>query len=322
MQQKLTKDILSENGWEKRFINDANNVHTRRARLGDMLAFVHTLRDEDSHGKPRCESPTYYLIHQPPEYARKVMMDYRKQLVRQKLSPSTINRRLATVRAWVRYAQKVMLTRLSPDDLVGELTVDTEQRTRAIDSMTLARVCAQPDVSMIRGLRDAALLHLICEVPLVGWQLCSLRVRDVRGGSGQLQIPIVNTKSNLGEDGNVRDKSLSERRVVPVKVSPETLERIHAYLSQNQLQHKAESPLFINFDRRPNYAGMELVPKSILHLVKEYGNQADIPNLNPRSVRISAIINTLEIANWKATIAHRRFPHVGLHTWFHYARDR
>lgn len=170
---------------------------------------------------------------------------------------------------------------------------------------------------MRRGLRDAAVLQLICEVPLISWQLCSLRVEDVLMKAGQVRIPLVNHAA-YQRDG---DDNRHESTFIPVKVSPDTLRKICEYLSQNGLEDKMDSPLFINFDRCPSHTRRNLVPKSILHLVKEYGKTIGIQQLNPRTIRVSAVIRTLEEANGKASIAHWRFPHVGLHTWFHYARN-
>jgi site-specific recombinase XerD len=321
MKSKLTEDGFSESSYEMKYINAAINAHTRRARRIDMIDFVSTFSDEDSNGKPSGQSPAMELIRQPPEGANAMLLQYHAKLVKRNLAVSTINRRLATIRAWVRFAQKEMLTGLSPDQLIGELVNDNESRERSLDSITLSQLCALPDISTQRGLRDIAILQLICEVPLLSWQICSLRVEDVSPSSGQLRIPIVNIDASLNEHKKTSEKIRDESTFVPVNVSPETLQRIREYLSQNQLQDRKDSPLFINFDRCPSHTGKNLVPKSILYLVKEYGNEIGVQHLNPRTIRVSAVIRTLEEANWKTSIAHRRFPHVGLHTWFRYARD-
>lgn len=97
-----------------------------------------------------------------------MLIEYQAKMVKQDLAASTINRRLATLRAWVRYAQKKMQNGLSPDDLIGELSTNTEPRAREIASIALACVCAHPHIFTLRGLRDVAILHLICEAPVLG----------------------------------------------------------------------------------------------------------------------------------------------------------
>lgn len=57
-----------------------------------------------------------------------MLIKYHAKMVKQNLAISTINRRLATMRAWVRFAHNEMLTGLSPDQLIGELVTDAELR--------------------------------------------------------------------------------------------------------------------------------------------------------------------------------------------------
>lgn len=315
------QNIFPPDGLEDRFIKLAANAHSRRARLLDLVAFVTAFRDYDQGDRPHRLWPTFYLFHLSQEQALEMLKEFRTKMLAQKLALSTINRRLATLRAWVRYGQGLRATRLSPDQLMGDMIQTALLRSKQIDSDAIFRLCALPDVSHPRGLRDAAMLQLLCEVPLLSWQLCSLRTSDVLEESRELRIPVVNCDAYADEDKKPNAKTAQEPQYATVGLSHETLGRVREYLSQNQLQGRKEAPLFINFDRRPGYKGRELVPKSVLHLVKEYGKQAGIFNLNPRSIRICAINLALEKANGKASAAFQRFPHVGLHTWFHYGRE-
>lgn len=311
------QEVFDDNSLEYQFIERTANAHSRRARRLDMVAFVETYACEGSNRS----LPSSDFLRLPQAQAVEMLNEYQGKLLAKKLAPATTNRRLATMRAWVRFAHELGLTRLSSDNLIGEMASTVSSR-ELINAEERARLCTLPNTQTPVGKRDAAMLHLLCEVPLLGWQICAIRVNDFNYTRNKLRIPVNNVSEYAKDSKNRNPEAERKQSALLIKLSAQTSEKIQTYLSQNNLPRDKESSLFGNFDRRPQYQGIALVPKSILHLVKGYGKKAKIENLNVRTLRTSAIIKTLEEAEWKISAAFQRFPHVGFHTWVRYCSLR
>ncbi len=296
---------------KKLFLDSISNHHTARAREIDLEAFEEqmkmTLQD---------------FLQLPQDDAVSLLSEYGALLFNEKRAASTVNRRLASVRALVRFGKTLGITRLDDARLVGEFDVASSSLTW-LDRATCQQLITLPDVTTHSGVRDQALLRLLCEVPLLGWQIHMLRIASFQEEPGLLQVPLQNEAALEEGTGDEREKkrltdTATSQFIASVKLSRETTESLQKYLLQSAHDAAKDTALFRNIDRRPYNTGAPLVPGSVLHLVKTYGNSIGFPALNTRTLRVSAIMNALIKADWKPSDARQRFPHVNYWTWERY----
>lgn len=289
---------------KKLFLGNISNHHTARAREIDLGAFEEQMK-----------MTLLGFLQLSQDDAVALLSEYCELLFSEKRTASTINRRLASVRAMVRFGKTLDVTRLDDACLVGEFDVASSPPTW-LDRATCQKLITLPDVTTHSGIRDQALLRLLCEVPLLGWQIHMLRIASFQEESGLLQVPLQNEAAldDVREEKCLTDTAPSQF-IVPVKLSKETSESIQEYLLQSARAAAMDTALFRNIDRRPYNTGLPLVPGSVLHLVKTYGNSIGFPALNTRTLRISAIMNALIEADWNPSDARQRFPHVNYWTW-------
>jgi integrase len=293
------------------FLENITNRHTARAREIDLSAFEQSMK-----------IPAYDFLRFSQEDAASVLSQYRELLLKEGLAASTINRRVATMRALVRFGKSLGVTKLSHADFADEVSA-APSSLNWLDRKACNELIALPDGNTLIGVRERALLSLLCEVPLLSWQIHLLCIASFQPESRLLEVPLLNEVAlEEGTDGTAKKKRLHEtepqRFITPVELSAETAESIEQYLCQSPHGKDGQAALFCNVDHRPHKTGSALVPDSILHLVKEYGKRIGFPALNPRTLRVSAIMNALAEADWNPSNARQRFPHVHYWTWERY----
>ena len=84
---------------------------TRRAYGQDLQDFAAFL------GAPDIDAAARTLLSQEPGTANLIVLEYRTHLSERELSPSTINRRLASLRSLVKMARTIGLVRRETQDL-------------------------------------------------------------------------------------------------------------------------------------------------------------------------------------------------------------
>jgi integrase/recombinase XerC len=287
------------------FLRSTPNTHTRRARRLD-LEYFKTVMGTESEEWLRLDG----------EVARERLQSFLKLMQDSQVATTTINRRLATMRALVRFARTVGATQLEPDALIGEVECAPNAVT-VLSRSTLAEVCQRPDLQSVKGRRDRAILHLLCEVPLFGWQMGALQAADFDAQQQHLMVPVINSVAYENEPEDFARETKPAAKY-PAQLSDATAQAINCYLSQCAAVPAPEAPLFCNFDRRPQNQGKGIVPKSVLHIVKQYGAQIGLPTLNARTLRLTAIVNALKDANGSSAVAAERFRHVDYGTWEYY----
>jgi integrase len=292
-----------------RFVKESSNPHTRRARAGDIIAFL-------QHAATPNSIRDFLTLRQ--DEAARCIWNYRSAKLSEGQSKATVNRHSATMRGLVKFAKEAQLTDLRPDGLVRTMTVDDLQ-TDIISTAAMDTLVASVDATTLQGQRDKAILSLSCHVPLHRAELCARRVRDYSAQEGSLIVPRAGPVASTPMSRHRRPEG--EGRVTLQKPD---IEYINVYLEAAGHKLDLDGPLFRNLDRRPVHTGSGLVPHSILHLVRHHGNSIGLPKLTPRQLRASVIVAALDAVFGDVEQVLRRFPHLvrrTVETYEHYRRS-
>jgi integrase/recombinase XerC len=250
------------------FLGEKNSEATRRAYATDLRDFF--------GGEPRPDQVSEFLAL-PASMLALRLFDYRAELMARRVSEATINRRLSVMRSLLKFAHG-----LGRSDCDGRGLIEGEklQRSRAtalLDARALRRLVNAPGQTTIRGLRDQAILRLLCENALRRSELCALNVHCFHPGPRLLRVP-----AGAGGVGSEE-----------VPLSRSAVAALGAYLEAAGHAGSPSSPLFRNADHRPDVAGERLTADGLHFLVRRYGEAIGQENLTPRQVRESAIAAAL-----------------------------
>jgi integrase/recombinase XerC len=139
----------------------------RRADLKDFAAWL---------GAPNPQAAAKTLLAQTHGGANALALEYRAHLASRKLSPSTINRRLSTLRSLSSLARLLGLTPWTLE--VRNLRARPYRDTRGpgIEKIRLAIESLPPTP---KGSRDRAILWLLSSAALRASEVCNIRLEDL-----------------------------------------------------------------------------------------------------------------------------------------------
>lgn len=236
-----------------------NNLHknTVSAYISDAEKFVDYLYDKRVRNIKKAD--------------KKHVSGFIKQLEKEKKSPSTIARNVASIRFFFEflisvdavkenYAQKV-----KPPKFEKELP-------ETLSSEEVMRFLEQPSGADPKSIRDKAILEVLYATGIRATELIELNVSDV----------------NLNV-GYIRCKKADEERIIPLgKPSMSALEN---YLSviRKSIAKSAEQALFVSMN------GNRLTRQGFWKIVKFYAESADIKkHITPKTLRHSFAVHLLE----------------------------
>lgn len=250
----------------------AKSPKTRRAYADNIKAFFRAEFGQD----PEPALTRAFLAQNAAQIANCLAV-HRNRLIAQGRASSTINLRLAAVRALIDLAHKNHLCATSSKGLVQTQKSVPYRDTRGPGSALVQRLIALPDRGTLKGKRDFALLMLLCNNGLRRFEVCGVTVAhfDITG-------------SRLSILGKWRD----DREWVTLK--PRTLAAMREYL--DAAGHR-EGPLFRNLAFRETIKGQPLLEDGLDDVVRTYGKQIEIPNLSCHKLRHFAITALLELTN-------------------------
>ncbi len=217
-------------------------------------------------------------------------------------SPSTRARRLAAVRAYLRYLRE---ERVRDDDPGLRLPAPRKRRPlpRVLSEADVERLLASPGTTTPRDLRDRAMLELLYASGLRVTELCALR-------TGQLDL----------RRGLVRVMGKGSReRIVPV--GAKALAALRDYLEQGRSElHPRGDTLF------PGRAGRPMTRQNFWVQLRRLGQAAGIEaeRLSPHVVRHSFATHLVEhgadLRTVQQLLGHRDISTTEIYT--HVARER
>lgn len=190
--------------------------------------------------------------------------------------PSTIARKLAALKTFLRYIQSAGIITTDP---IEKLDVPRIQRElpHVLSQQQISDLFRQVDVETLAGKRDIAMLHMLYATGMRVSELISLDLGDFNAECATIVCP--------GRNGRSK-----RERVLPLSaIAVETTKR---YLVTARpgliIRHPDEQALFLN------HHGERLTRQGFWLIIKGYARQAGITEITPHMLRHSFAILMLQ----------------------------
>lgn len=233
---------------------------TVRAYRGDLEAFRKWVAQR-TVGEPSIDDALGAMFGAHPTALYLLAEDYRQAMHTSGLAPSSINRRLSTLRSVMKLARRLGLTTNTLD--VEGVAQETRKQTRgpsAAEANTMLRA-AQSRRNPIQAARDYLLMRLLLDLGLRRREASTLDLRHVDLEGERPTVAI------LG-------KCRGERE--PLTIPPQTADAIRAWLGvrPEAAGDGPDAPLLCAL--RPEHLGRRLSPGAIYDLVRGLGRLAGV----------------------------------------------
>jgi len=256
------------------FIEGQLSEHTRRAYRGDVAAFVAFI-------EVRREQAITDLDEVFPTINKVEILAFRNVMVKAGYSPSTINRRLSTIRQLLEDAKERGIVEQNVAKKVKGLPDAWTPRSCALTSQEAQALLDAPDTTTLLGKRDKVILSLML--------LCGLRVSEV--------VALTPSQITTSYSHHVLRFMGKGKKRATVKIPEPLMELIEKYEKASALagrQIGRRDPLFVHIARQERDDGVQYLPRSnealstraVAKLVKRYARQA---GLDPEAVHPHAL---------------------------------
>lgn len=261
------RDILAE------LLADKRSLETRRAYAKDLKDFFMSIASSE---------PTPSLIRQFLELERftaiGLVLQYKAEMISRGLKEATLNRRLASIKSLVRYAQKVGKCAWSLEEVTGE-KIKQYRDTTGVSTDSFRSMLAIPDRTTLKGTRDYAILRLLWENVLRRGEVSKINIEDFDSEAKTVAI------SGKGRGTQLERVSLSVATVAAIEI----------WLS-DRASYSPSDPLFVTLDNASR--GHRLSGTAIYNLVREAAAAAGIKKIiSPHRIRHSGITAALDATN-------------------------
>lgn len=237
-------------------------------------AYAHDLEDFAAFdGASSSTEAAERLVSLPHGEANAIALGYRSSLIERKLSPATINRRLAALRSLVKLGRTLGLVAwtLEVESVKSEKYRDTRGPSDELVTKLIQALRTRIDA---KGRRDEAIIRCLYDLALRRGEVASLDLEhlDLVGG----------TVAILG-------KGRTQRETLTLPASTKTA--LEAWL---QVRGNEAGPLFVALDRSSH--GGRLTGDGVWHVVSELGADLGV-KLRPHGLRHSAITKALDLTH-------------------------
>ncbi len=289
---------------------DKRSPQTRRAYATDLRDFLSFI----DGGAPSPASVQLFLSL-PAHKIAEALAFYKADLRQRGLAEASTNRRLAAVKSLLKFAYRLGMSETDGRNLVDGEHVQNYRDTRGIDVSKMRELIALPlqkHGSTPRGLRDTAILLLLCENALRRAEVCRIDEDDIDYQEKTVRI--------FGKGKGTQS--------LKVSVSATFLVVVQRYLETKQSTSKLgcestfEKPLFLNFSRNSSCAGNRLTVDGLYKLIGEYGELIGVEHLTPHKLRHSAITAALEATGGDVRRVQKLSRHAKIDTLLIYDDNR
>jgi integrase/recombinase XerC len=220
------------------------------------------------------EAAVLHLLQMPSGTANAVALAYRAYLLERGLTPSTINRRLASLRSLVKLAR--LLGYIQWQIEIPGLPTEAYRDTRGPGSDGFRRLLSELDGAppVPATIRARAILRLLYDLGLRRGEVVALDMCDYDQDRSALKV--------MG-------KRRLEKTIL--SLAGPTKEALDTWL---MIRGDAAGPLFVNFDRSKK-GDNRLTPHSIYRIVRELGEKAGV-KAAPHGLRHTAITEAIKAA--------------------------
>ncbi|MEM7757132.1 MAG: tyrosine-type recombinase/integrase [Cyanobacteria bacterium P01_A01_bin.40] len=252
------------------FLIDKRNPSTRAAYEKDLNDFFRR-----TTGNVATTDSVMEFLHLERSAAVGVVLNYKAKLFDRGLAESTVNRRLASIKALCSMGRKLGICQFTLEDVKGE-RVQQYRDTSGVDPENYRKVLALCDRSKIHGIRDYALLKLLWDNALRRNEVSLLNYGNFEPLARELTI----LGKGKGTQTEIIDLSTSTNNAL--------LDWTEAYKHK-----KKKAPLFVALDFK--HKGHRITGDGIYKLVRRYCKRAGIAKImSPHRVRHSSITAALE----------------------------
>lgn len=267
-------------------LNRNASTHTVRAYEGDLSQFITYLAGH--YQRPRPEL-------QPSDITRLTIRGFLAELFRQGESRASAARKLAAVRAFLRYLRREGLIESDPGLLVA--TPKREQKIPLhleVDEMT--RLLETPDTSGPLGRRDRAILEVLYASGLRLGELVGLDLEDMNLGSRMVRVMGKGRKERLvpfNQSATAAVRAwLPDRETLRRQATADSGQRTAVSRQRTATSRRAvpnDEPLFLN------YRGTRLSGRHVHRLVRHYVAACSLRfGISPHAIRHSFATHLLE----------------------------
>jgi len=197
------------------------------------------------------------------------LKSYLLALENEGLSPSSINRNIAAVKAFILYLIKHQIIFNDPSERIKPPPV-RKKAPQILDTQMINRLLEQPDTKSHKGIRDKAILELLYATGIKVSELISIRLSDVNMSARY--IICREFRERIIPFGNSAKKALQD------------------YLNiRSKYYDKSKSDiLFLNS------SGKAISRQGLWKIIKYYADTAGITDVNPNSIRHSFAAHMLD----------------------------
>ncbi|MBC8568386.1 tyrosine recombinase XerD [Mogibacterium sp. NSJ-24] len=188
-------------------------------------------------------------------------------------SAVTVNRKLASVRAFFNYLIEAGLMKNNPTANIKSPKIERKE-IEYLEMDEIDKLLATPDDS-VKGVRDRAILEVLYATGIRVSELIEANVEDINLRMGFITC--------TGEQSNPR--------IVPLGRPSRAALEDYIYDGRKKLvkENTAEKALFVN------YYGKRITRQGLWKILKEYGNKAGIEHrLTPNIIRTSFAVHMLQ----------------------------
>lgn len=227
------------------------------------------------------------------------LAQYQTAMVTAGYTPNSINVKIASVKALVKFANDYEFTAMNLDK-VKSLTPEVYRDTKGTNTDNIAKIISGINQDTISGKRDYAIMRLLWDCALRRSEVSSLSIEDFNEGELTLKIT---GKGRFSKE--------------TIYLSSKTVEAIKQWLAV-RFNPNGSQPLFISLDNVTR--GHRLSTKSVYRITKKYSK--DIKELSPHQVRHSAITAVLDASNGNVRLAQKLSRHKNLDVLTRYDDNR
>jgi len=263
---------------------DKRSLETRRAYEADLRDFFSSF----AGGIEASPATVQSFLTLPAAKIAECLAFYKANMRDRGLAEASINRRLAAVKSLLKFAYRLGMSQTDGRGLVDGERVQSYRDTRGINVEQMRRLVAAPLKKFgqtPRGLRDTAILLLLCENALRRAEVCKLNESDVDEKESTLRV--------FGKGKGTQSCKVTVSATFLKSLSM----YIHTYKKNNNsigTGDISDSPLFCNLSRNTHHAGKRLTADGLYKIIGEYGRLIDVDNLTPHKLRHSAITAALD----------------------------
>jgi integrase/recombinase XerC len=272
--------------------------HTLDAYARDIEAFARFL------GETRPEAALSRLVRGTIGEANRLLRMYRGHMRDAKLSPATINRRLAAIRSALRFARSTGRVNWTPEIEGVKVQAYRDTAGPGLDGTRamLERAKAQEP---IKAARDVALIRLMFDLGLRRGEVAGLDLEDIDRDGCKLWI-------------RGKGRAQKESRSLPER----TLAALSAWLAiRGQVAAADERAVFVNLSGPTDTRGRRITGRSLHRAIAGLGAHVGIKT-RPHGLRHASITAALDANNGDVRAVQQHARHANPQTTMRYDDNR